>query len=362
MHRAVLGNRFDVSERGTTTTERPDRTPDEVGTAGSQADAPGAQARTPAQIPVAGWKQILVRAWKEAKADNVPMLAGGVAFFAFLALFPAMIALISLWGLVSDDPAAQAEALTASLPAEAGAILTEQMQAIGEQDSGLGIGLAISVLLALWSASGGTANLVKAVNVAYDEEETRGFVTVRGLALLLTLGAVVFVALAVGLLAVVPPVLDDLGLGLAGTIAAQAARWSLLVLLVAVALAVVYRLAPNRDDARLAWVSQGAVVATVLWLIGSIAFSLYVSNFGSYDETYGAIAGVAVMMLWLYLTAYVVLFGAEVNAEAERQTLEDTTTGPDKPIGSRGAEAADSKAADPAAGDPTTGDDRHHRR
>ncbi|MFC3689103.1 YihY/virulence factor BrkB family protein [Aquipuribacter hungaricus] len=327
-----------MSSRGTTTSEQ-------AGT--GDGALPGAQATKPTEIPASGWKQVLKRAWKEAKADNVPMLAGGVAFFAFLALFPAMIALISLWGLVvgGPDAARQAEELTAGLPQEASSIIAEQMKAVGSQDSGLGIGFVISILLALWSASGGTANLIKAVNIAYDEDETRGFVKLRGLALLLTLGAIVFVILSVGLVAVVPPVLDNLGLGIAGTIAAQAARWVLLVVLVAVALAVVYRLAPDRDDPKLRWVSQGAAVATVLWLLGSIAFSLYVSNFGSYNETYGAIAGVAVLLLWLYLTTYIILLGAEINAETERQTLKDTTTGPEQPMGSRGAEAADSKAS-----------------
>ena len=345
MFRSVTGYARSVSEQRTTTT-RPGST------GGDPGDLPGAQASTPAQIPAAGWKQVLLRAWKEAKADNVPMLAGGVAFFAFLALFPAMIALISLWGPGRGPGRGPAgRGAPQGLPAEASAIITDQLEAIGQQDSGLGLGLAVSVLLALWSASGGTANLMKAVNLAYDEEETRGFVKARGLALLLTLGAVVFVVVAVGLVAVVPPVLDGLGLGLAGTVAAQVARWVLLVVLVAVALAVVYRVAPDRDDARLAWVSQGAVVAGVLWIVGSIAFSLYVSNFGSYNETYGAIAGVAVLLLWLYLTAYIVLLGAEINAEAERQTMQDTTTGPEKPIGSRGAEAADTKAVGTEAGD-----------
>ncbi len=350
MPRGVTGYARGVSEQRTTTTQRDT-------TGGGAADAPGAQADKPTDIPAAGWKQVALRAWKEAKADNVPMLAGGVAFFAFLALFPAMIALISLWGLAvggGERAARQAEQLTSNLPPEAGALISDQMETIGSQQSGLGIGLAVSVLLALWSASGGTANLVKAVNLAYDEEETRGFVKTRGLALLLTLGAIVFVVVAVGLVAVVPPVLDNLGLGIVGTVAAQVARWVLLVVLVAVALAVVYRFAPDRDDARLSWVSQGAVVAGVLWIVGSIAFSLYVSNFGSYNKTYGAIAGVAVLLLWLYLTAYIILLGAEVNAEAERQTLKDTTTGPEKPVGSRGAEAADSKATGTDAGQRRT--------
>lgn len=307
------------------------------------ADLPGGDADRPSEIPAAGWKQVVKRAWAEAKADNVPMLAGGVAFFAFLALFPAMIALISVWGLVvgPDDASAQAESLTEGLPSEAAEIITTQMESVASQDSGLGIALVISVLLALWSASGGTANLVKAVNVAYDEEDSRGFVKLRALALALTIGAIVFLIVSVGLVAVVPPVLDGLGLGVVGTVLAQAARWVLLVVLVAAALAVVYRFAPDRDDPKLRWASLGAVVATVLWLLGSIAFSLYVSNFGSYGETYGAIAGVAILMLWLYLTAYIVLLGAEINAETEKQTARDTTKGPEQPMGSRDAVAAD---------------------
>ncbi|MGJ7439459.1 YihY/virulence factor BrkB family protein [Aquipuribacter sp. MA13-6] len=304
-------------------------------------DLPGGDATKPSEIPAAGWKQIVTRAFAEAKADNVPMLAGGVAFFAFLALFPAMIALISVWGLVVDDPSAQAASLTEGMPAEASEIITTQMENVAGQDSGLGVALVISVLLALWSASGGTANLVKAVNVAYDEEESRGFITIRLLALALTLGAILFLIVSVGLVAVVPPVLDGLGLGVVGTVLAQVARWVLLVALVAAALAVVYRFAPDRDDPKLRWASLGAVVATVLWVLGSIAFSLYVSNFGSYGETYGAIAGVAILMLWLFLTAYVVLLGAEINAEMEKQTTRDTTKGPEQPMGERDAVAAD---------------------
>ncbi len=334
-----------MSERRTTTTDR----------AGSRGDAggpPGAQADTPTEIPAAGWKQVLTRSWGETKADNVPMLAGGVAFFAFLALFPALIALISLWGLVvgGDQAADQAERLTAGFPPEASAVITDQMETIGRQESGLGLGLVISILLALWSASGGTANLIKAVNIAYDEEETRGFVKLRGLALLLTLGAIVFVVVAVSLVAVVPPVLDSLGLGVAGTVAAQVARWVLLVVLVAVALAVVYRLAPDRDDPRLAWVSQGAAVATVLWILGSVAFSLYVSNFGSYNKTYGAIAGVGDPPA---VAVPDVLHHPARRGDQRRGRASDAQGhhhGPEKPIGARDADAADDKAVGDDAG------------
>lgn len=307
---------------------------------------PGSDAESPTEIPAEGWKQVVKRSLAEAKADNVPMLAAGVAFFAFLALFPASIALITVWGLVSspEEAARQAESLTAGLPEDASELISGQLESAASGSGGaLGIGLVVSLLLALWSASGGVSNLIKAVNIAYDEEETRGFIKLRGLALLMTLGAIVFLIASVSLVAVVPPVLDALGLGLVGTVLAQVARWVLLVVLVAAALAVVYRFAPDRDDPQLKWASLGAVVATVLWIIGSIGFSLYVSSSDSYGETYGAIAGVAILMLFLFLTSYIILLGAEINAETERQTDKDTTVGEEQPMGQRNAAPADSK-------------------
>ena len=318
---------------------------------GRSSGRPGEQAESPGDIPAAGWKQVVKRSFAESKADNVPMLAAGVAFFAFLSLFPALIALVTVWGLVQSPEQAeqQAESLTEGLPQNASDIITGQLQSIADSSSGaLSFGLVISLLLALWSASGGTANLIKAVNVAYDEEETRGFVKLRGLALLMTIGAIIFLIASVTLVAVLPPILDALGLGVVGTVLAQVARWVLLLALVAVALAVVYRFAPDRDDPKLSWASLGAVVATVLWLLGSIAFSIYVANFSSYGETYGALAGVAILLLWLFLTCYVILLGAEINAETERQTDKDTTVGDPKPKGSRDADAAD---GDPEAAD-----------
>jgi membrane protein len=185
-------------------------------------------------------------------------------------------------------------------------------------------------------------NLITAVNLAYDEVETRNFIKLKALSLLLTLGAVVFVIVTFGLVAVVPAVLNALPLGIAGTILAQVARWALLLAVFAGSLAVLYRVAPDRDAPRFRWVSLGAVVATVLWALVSVGFSLYVNNFGSYDKTYGAIAGVIVLMLWLYLTCYLVLLGAEINSEAEHQTAQDTTTGEPEPMGARDATMADS--------------------
>jgi membrane protein len=313
-------------------------------------DHPGLRAETPTQIPARGWWQITRRAMKEATADHVPMLAGGVAFFAFLAIFPAIIAAITLYGLVADPAtvAAQAQSFTAALPQSAQPLVGDQIAQV-TQASGraLSIGLVVSILAALWSASSGVSNLIQAINIAYDEDEGRNFIKLRGTALLLTLGAMVFVLLTLALIAVVPPLLDALALGPAGTVAAQVVRWLLLVLVLVVALAVVYRLAPDRDAPRFKWVSVGAVVATVLWIVGSLVFSLYVNNFGKYGNTYGALAGVVVLLLWLYLTSYVILLGAEINAEAERQTEKDTTHGAPAPRGERGATAADEVVDEP---------------
>ncbi|MFR9800985.1 YihY/virulence factor BrkB family protein [Pseudonocardia sp. RS010] len=310
-------------------------------------DPPGREADNPARIPRQGWVQVVKRAWAESKDDNVPILAGGVAFFAFLALFPALIAAVTLYGLVADPAqvAAQVESLSSALPETARPIITDQLNAVASSSNGaLGIGLAVSLLGALWSASSGTMNLMKATNLAYDEDETRGFLKLRGTALALTLGAVVFVLLAVALVAVLPPLFGALGLGGIGLVAAQVARWALLIALVGVALAVVYRIAPDRDSPRFSWVSVGALVATLLWIAGSVAFSFYVNNFGSYNKTYGALAGVIVLMLWLYLTSFIVLLGAEINSESERQTARDTTRGEPLPMGERRAEAADTLA------------------
>jgi membrane protein len=310
---------------------------------------PGDTAETPAQIPARGWWQVTKRAFAEGKTDNVSILAGGVAFFAFLALFPAMIAAITLYGLVADPAtvASQINSMAALLPETARPLIADQLNSVAAASGGaLGIGLIVSLLAALWSASGGTMNLIKATNVAYDEDESRGFLKLRGIALLLTLGAVVFVLLAVALVAVVPVLFNALGLAGVGLVIAQVVRWVLLVVLVVAALAIVYRVAPDRDTPRFSWVSTGAIVATLLWVIGSVLFSLYVSNFGSYNKTYGALAGVIVLMLWLYLTCYIVLLGAEINAESEKQTSRDSTTGPEAPRGRRGAEAADVVADD----------------
>ncbi len=313
-------------------------------------------AEKPTDIPLRGWKQIVKRAWAENKADNMPIIAGGVAFFGFLAIFPALIAMISLYGLVAspETVARQVEDLSAQLPASAQGLIEDQLRGIVDNSGGaLTLGLIVSILAALWSASGGISNLITAVNLAYDEVETRGFLKLRATSLALTLGAIVFVLLTFGLVAVVPAVLENLPLGVVGTVLAQVVRWVLLLAVFAGSLAVLYRVAPDRDAPQIRWVSLGSIVVTVVWALVSLGFSFYVDNFGSYNETYGAIAGVIVLMLWLYLTCYLVLLGAEINSEAEHQTAHDTTTGEPEPMGVRGAQVADTLPESP---EPTKGD------
>src|SRR3954451_10081932 len=310
----------------------------------SERELPGVHAEKPTHIPARGWVQIVKRAWAENKADNMPIIGAGVAFFAFLALFPALIATISLYGLVAspETVSRQIQSLSDQLPTEAQTLLSTQLNNIVDNSSGaLTVSLIISILAALWSAAGGTGNLITAVNLAYDEVETRSFVKRKALALGLTFGAIIFVLITITLSAVVPSLRNALPLGIAGTILAQVVRWGLLLGVMAGALSVLYRVAPDRDAPKFRWVSLVSVVVTVLWAIVSLLFSLYVDDFGSYDKTYGAIAGVIVMMLWLQLTAFLVLLGAEINSEAEHQTAADTTEGEPVPMGQRDATMAD---------------------
>jgi membrane protein len=312
--------------------------------------AAGREAERPSEIPPRGWFAILRRVKAEVKEDNVTLLAAGVAFYAMLAIFPAIIAVVTVYGMVADpnQVESQVSEFAKGLPSGADALLTEQLRNVVDAGrQALSIGLAISLLVVLWSASSGVQGLVKGLNLVYDEQETRGFLKLRGLSLLLTLGAILVTVVALALIAVFPGVVDGLGLGQAAELAASIARWVVLALLVLVALAVVYRFAPDRANPRWRWVSWGAVVALVLWLLGSVGFSWYVDNFGKYNQTYGALAAVIILLLWLFLSSFAVLFGAELDAEIERQTARDTTTGPDRPLGRRDAEVADTVGESP---------------
>jgi membrane protein len=199
----------------------------------------------------------------------------------------------------------------------------------------------VGIVVALWSASSAMKNLIGAINLAYDEDESRGFIKVRAISLTLTLGAIVFLLLSFTVIAVLPAILAKAGLGIVGRIAVGVFRWVVLLFGMLAGLAVLYRYAPSRDEPKWSFSSPGAIFATVTWIILSLLFSLYTANFGRYNETYGTLGGIVVLMLWLYLTAVVVILGAELNCEIERQTRADTTRGQTQPMGARGANAAD---------------------
>jgi membrane protein len=313
---------------------------------------PGGKAERPTQIPARGWLQVAKRGWKEAKADHVPLLSAGVAYYAFMAIFPALIALVAIYGLFADPAtiATQLNSLTEALPPDARKIIIDQVTMLAARRTALSIGLIIAVLIALWSASSGISNLLSAVNAAYDEEEKRGFIKKRLLSLGLTIAAIVFMVIMLSIVAVLPALLKSVfGTGALRWVF-QILGWLILVVLVAAALAIIYRLGPERDAPKMKWVSVGALVATLIWLVASIGFSIYSSTFGNYAKTYGVFAGIVVLLFWLWLTAYAILLGAEINAEAEQQTIRDTTKGQEQPLGERGAVKADSIPS----GDPET--------
>jgi membrane protein len=304
--------------------------------------------RRPSDIPARAWRDILLRVKDEAKNDNVSLLSGGVAFFAMLSLVPALIAVVSIYGLVANpsDVERQANDLTKALPPDAQRLVVEQLRnVVSSSKSGLGLAAVAAIVLALWSASSAVKHLIEAVNTAYGQRDERGFVKLRGLSILLSLGAALFMAAAIALIAFVPAALGDTSLGAAARFALNVIRWPLLAFGVIVGLAIVYKLDPDRDDPQFRWFSWGAVAATVAWIVASILFSVYAANFGNYNEMYGSLGAVIVLMLWLYLTANVVLLGAELNAEMEHQTAKDSTVGPDRPLGQRGGRTADEVAA-----------------
>ncbi|MBB5873247.1 membrane protein [Allocatelliglobosispora scoriae] len=260
------------------------------------------------------------RVWAEAKRDNLGLLAAGVAFYALLAIFPMTIALITIYGLVADPSKVveQIEPMTKAMPAEAAKLFTDQLTAVAGASSGsLTLGLVISLVAAVWAAAGGMSALITGINAVNDQEEQRGFVKLKGLALGLTFGGLVVAVAALLLVAVFPATVDRLHLGTGGRIGAEALRWIVLAMLIGVALSIFYWVGPSTRP-KWRWLSTGAVVALVIWVVGSVAFSFYVSNFGSYNKTYGALAAVVILMLWLYLSAYIILLGAEVDAERAR--------------------------------------------
>jgi membrane protein len=310
----------------------------------------GRFAGRPSAIPIRGWRDIAIRAKREVKQDYVSLLAAGVAFFALLALVPTLVTLVSLYGLVSDpaDIQRNVEDVLAAAPREVRDLVQSQLSSIVDSSpQGLRFGAIAGLVVALWSASSGMKHLIAAVNRAYDEEETRGFIRVRGLSLILTIGAALALLVALYALVIAPNSLSDEGSSNVLRMTLLVIRWPLLAIGAMVGLAIIYRYAPDRDEPRWRWVSPGAVIATLVWLAASVGFTIYSANFGRYNETYGALGAIVVVMLWLFISTFATIAGAELNAELERQTALDTTTGRPEPMGEREAYAADTLGESP---------------
>lgn len=307
-------------------------------------DPHGRQAAAPHEIPSRGWKDILLRVKDRISDDNLSIVAAGVGFYAFLALFPAIAAMVSIVGLIlrPTDVEHMVAAAQGTVPPEALALIRDQVhQIVSASSPTLGVSLVVSIGLALWSAAAGMTAMMTALNITYEERERRGYIQYYATAIGLTLGAIVFVVVALALVAAVPAIVHQLGLPTFLSAVVSLVRWVMLALALLLALAVLYRVAPSRDAPQWRWVSVGAVAATALWLIGSALFSLYVAHFAGYNKTYGALAAIVILLMWFYLTAFAILLGAELNAEMEHQTRVDSTVGRPAPMGQRNARMAD---------------------
>jgi membrane protein len=307
--------------------------------------ARGRRAWRPWRIPAKGWRDILSRVGERMAREYVPLMAAGIAFFALLALFPALAALISIAGFIFEPgivPRQLAE-LDLILPPAAADLVRDQAEALSERASGgrLGLAAAISLGLAAFIASRGVNNLIDGINMAHAEPETRGMIRRNLVAFALTGTLAGLALLALGLTVIAPLAIAALGLEGVADLIVTWGRWPVMMALVMAALALLYRYAPARRPPRWSWATPGAVLATAVWLLVSFLFSLYVRNGASYGETYGAIGGVVVLLLWMWLTSLVVLVGAHLNAEMEHQTRRDTTRGRPRPMGERGAFMAD---------------------
>jgi membrane protein len=288
------------------------------------------------------------RTASEVSRDRVLTEAAGVTFFTLLALFPALAALISIYGLFAD-PATISDhlaALSGILPGGGVQIIEDQVKRLTTKPNGaLGFGVVLGLATSLWSANQAMKALVDSLNVVYDQKEGRGFLKRLAVTMAFTLGGILFIVLAMAGVVAVPVVLNLVGLGSSLETLLSLARWPVLLLAVGLFLACIYRYGPSRETAKWRWVSWGSGVAAVLWVVGSLGFSWYVSNFGNYNETYGSLGAVVGFMTWIWISIIVVLVGAKLDAEMEHQTARETTTGEPKPLGMRGAKMADTVGA-----------------
>ena len=307
----------------------------------------GADATGPSEIPLKGWWNVVKRAVAGFTEDRIMAEAAGVTFYALLALFPALASFISIYGLFADPAklSAQIQSMQGIVPGGGLDIIKEQVTSLASSgQKALGFGAIVGLLTSLWSANAGVKAFFDALNVVYHEHEKRSFVRLTFVTLCFTLGLMVFLIVALVGVVVVPIALKFIGLGGLTETLVSLLRWPLMLIVIAGGLAVMYRYGPSRQEAKWAWVSWGSAFAAVAWILASLAFSYYVSNFGSYNKTYGSLGAAIGFMTWIWVSSMVVLMGAELNAELEQQTERDSTVGPEKPIGSRGAFKADVKA------------------
>jgi membrane protein len=308
----------------------------------------GRRATAPWQIPWAGWKDIFWRVYASINDNRLLAVAAGVVFYSLLAIFPAIAAFVSLYGLIADASTIDSHLSLAAgiFPSGAVDILHEQIARLtAKTDAKLGLGFVTGLAIALWSANAGMKGIIDALNVVYDEKEKRSFVKLNLLSLLFTVIAILSLMIALAAVVIAPIVFSAVGLSSLLGLAIAVLRWPLLLVLAAVALAAIYRYGPSRTEARWQWLSVGSVAAAIAWLIGSVLFSWYIAHFGAYNATYGSLGAAVGMMMWMWISAIVILLGGELNAEIEHQTAHDSTVGSEMPLGERGAVMADTIGA-----------------
>jgi membrane protein len=313
-------------------------------------DPYGRDAARPYHIPLKGWWQVAQRVWSESARDNLSVVAAGCAFFALAAIFPALSALILLYGLSADPTTVEQHfrVLSSLLPPQAYQIVNDQVHRLANTPTEtLGWGLVVSLGVALWSANAGTQAMMAALNIAYEEPERRSLFHYYLNALTFTIVGILGALVLLLAIVYVPLLFAFTGYSQAFELIVSLVRWPLLALFMLFLLAVLYRYGACRRSAKWHWVTVGSLFAMVVWLIASAAFSLYVSYFANYDKLYGSLGAVIILLFWLYISFYIVLLGAEINAELELQTAKDTTAGKPKPIGQRGAFVADHVAGGP---------------
>ena len=314
----------------------------------------GRDADAPVEIPARGWHDVFWRIWTGFNEDRIMLVAAGATFYLLLALFPALAAFVSLYGFVAD-PTTIAEHIAflgGVLPSGGLEIINGQLQSLIDQDAeALSAGFLLGLAIAFWSANSGIKSLFEGMNIAYGETEKRGFVMLNVLSLTFTMGAI-FVGIGLIIsVGIVPTALALLRLDQWTEILIRVLRWPLLLVMIGIGMTVLYRFGPSREKAKWRWLTWGSVLATIVWLIASWAFSYYLQNFADYNATYGTLGAVIGFMMWTWISVIILLVGAELNAELEHQTARDSTIGPPLPMGDRGAFMADTvgKASDAPA-------------